>query len=49
VSEYWGSVYETSNFIQGYMCKSTGGVCLRQITLYRFKCVRVLWDCVGEK
>ena len=49
MSEYWGSVYETSNFIQGYMCKSSGGVCMRQLTLYRLTCVRVLGDCVGEK
>ena len=31
------------------MCKSTGGVCMRQVTLYRVTCVRVLGDCVGEK
>jgi len=49
VSEYWGSVHETSNFIQGYMCQSTVGVCMRQITLYRVTCVRVLWECVGDK
>jgi len=35
-------VYETSNFIQGYMCQSTGGVCRRQVILYRVTCVRVL-------
>jgi len=49
VSEYWGTVYETNNFIQGYMFKSTGGVSMRQVTLYRVTCVRVLGDCVGEK
>jgi len=42
VSEYWGSEHETSNFVQGYMCQSTGGVCTRQVTLYRFTFVRVL-------
>ena len=26
VPEYWDRVYETSNFIECYMCKSTGGV-----------------------
>ena len=49
VSEYWGSVYQTSNFIQGYMFKSTGGVCMRQVILYRVTCVRVLGDCIGDK
>jgi len=49
VSEYWGSVYETSNFIQCYMCQSTGAVCRRQVTLYRVSCVRVLGACVGDK
>jgi len=42
VSEYWGSVHETSSFIQGYICQSTGGVCRRQVNLYRVKFVRVL-------
>ena len=32
MSEYWGSVHETSNFVQGYMCQITGGVCMRQVT-----------------
>jgi len=49
VSEYWGSVHETSNFIQGYMCKSIGGVCRKQVTLYRFTCARVMGACVGGK
>jgi len=49
VSESWGSVYETSNFIQGYICKITGGVCMRQVTLYRVTCVRGVGDCVGDK
>ena len=31
MSEYWGRVHETSKFIQGYMCQSTGGVCRRQV------------------
>ena len=31
------------------MCKSTGGVCMRQVTLYRVICVRVVGECVGEK
>jgi len=44
-----GDLYETSNFIQGYMFKSTGGVSMRQVTLYRVTSVRVLGDCVGEK
>ena len=47
--EYWGSVRETSNFIQDYMCQCTGGVCMRQVTLYRVTCVRVQGECVGEK
>ena len=47
--EYWGRVHETSNFIQGYMCQSTGGVCMRKVTLYRVTCVRVLGECVGDK
>jgi len=42
LSEYWGSVLETSNFIQGYVCQSTGGLCMRQVNLYRVTCVRVL-------
>jgi len=49
VSDYWGSVHETSKFIQGYMCQITGGVCMRQVTLYRFTYVRVLGECVGDK
>jgi len=49
VSEYWGSVHETSNIIQGYMFQITGGVCMCQVTLYRFTCVRVLGECVGDK
>jgi len=49
VSEYWGSVHETSSFIQGYICQSTGGVCRRQVTLYSVTCVRVLGECVGDK
>ena len=49
MSEYCGSVHETSNFIQGYMCQSTGGVCRRQVTLYSVTCVRVLGECVGDK
>jgi len=49
VSEYWGSLHESRNFIQGYMCQSTGGVCMRQVTLYRVTCVRVLGECVGDK
>jgi len=48
VSEYWGSVHETSNFIQGYMCQSTGGVCRKQVTLYMVTCARVLGACVGD-
>ena len=42
-------MHETINFIQGYMCQSTGGVCMRQVALYRVTCVRVLGECVGEK
>jgi len=42
MSEYWDCVYETSNFIQSYICQSTGGMCRRQVTLYRVTCVRVL-------
>jgi len=49
VSEYWGSVHETSKYIQGYMCQSTGGVCMRQVTLYSVKYVRVQGECVGDK
>jgi len=49
VSEYWGGVHETSNFIQGYMCQSTGVVCRRQVTLYRVTFSRVLGECVGDK
>jgi len=49
VSEYWGSVHETSNFIQGYMCQSTGGVCRRQVTLYRVTFVRGLGECGRDK
>jgi len=45
VSEYWGSVKETSNFIQSYICQSTGGMCRRQVTLYRVTCVTVLGEC----
>jgi len=30
------------------MCQSTGGVCRRQVTLFRVTCVRVLGDCVGD-
>ena len=49
VSEYWGSVHETNNYIQGYMCQSTGGVCMRKVALYRDTCVRVLGECVEDK
>jgi len=49
VSEYWGSVLETSKFLQGYMCQNTRGVCMRQVTLYRITCVRELGECVGDK
>ena len=49
VSEYWGCVHVSSNFIQGYMCQSTGGVCMRHITLYRVTCARLLRACVGDK
>jgi len=49
VSEYWGSVHETSKFIQGYMFQSTGGVCMRQVSLYSVTYVRVLGECVGDK
>jgi len=49
VTEYWGSVHETSKFIQVYMCQSTGGVCRRQVTLYRVTYVIVLGECVGDK
>jgi len=31
------------------MCQSTVGVCMRQVTLYRVTCVRVLGECVGDK
>ena len=49
MSDYWGSVHETSSFIQGYMSQSTGGVCRRQVNLYRATCARVLGSCVGDK
>ena len=49
MSEYLGSVHETSNFIQGYMCQSIGGVCMYQVTLFRVTCARVLGACVGDK
>ena len=41
MSEYWGSVHETSNIIQGYMCQSTGG-CVHEtssfIQVYMCQC-----------
>ena len=49
MSEYWGSVHETSNIMQGYMCQSTGGMCMRKVALYRVTYVRVLGVCVEDK
>ena len=45
--EYWGSVRESSNFIRGYMCQSTGGVCMRKVTLYRVH-MSEYWGSVHE-
>ena len=49
MSEYLEGVHETSKFIQGYMCQITEGLCMRQVTLYRVTCVRVVGVCLGDK